>query len=78
MSVGRRPGLCHAETAVASVCVQEKGRWTPGSGGSDGCRNHRSVIRQGVGGGEREAESSLLPPSSMSEKFESPTGWDRN
>ena len=25
-----------------------------------------------------EAESSLLSPSSMSEKFESPIGWDRS
>ena len=51
MSRGRRPGLCHAEMAAASVCVQGKGRWTPDSGGSSDCRNHRSAIRQGQGGG---------------------------
>ena len=45
---------CHPEMAAASVCAQEKGRWTPGSGGSSCCRNHRRAIRQGGGGGEVE------------------------
>ena len=71
---GRRPGLCHAEMAAASACVQGRGRWAPYSGGSSDFRNHRSAIRQGGGGGEEEgravvvADFFVLDPRSMSEK----------